>query len=63
MEELLAEVFFILGEGGPPQPVPGPLNTSFEKQCKLVSTLILICDPVIPLPKLPLNISQGGHSL
>ena len=33
-------------EGGPPEPVPGPPNTSFEKQCKLASILILICIPI-----------------
>ena len=31
--------------GGPPGPVPGPLNTSFEEY-KLASTLILICGPI-----------------
>ena len=29
-------------EGGPREPILGPLNTSFEKQCKFASTLILI---------------------
>ena len=33
MEEFLDEAFFIQEEGGPPEPVPGPLNTSFVKQC------------------------------
>ena len=32
-------------EGGPPEPVPGPLNTSSEEQCKLDCTLILIYGP------------------
>ena len=31
--------------GGPSQPVLGPFNTSFEKLCKLASTLTLIYDP------------------
>ena len=46
MGELLDEAFFIPGreEGGPPEPVPEPLN-SFEKQRKLASTLILIYGP------------------
>ena len=32
-------------EEGSPEPVLGPLKTSFEKQCKLTSTLILIYSP------------------
>ena len=39
------EAFFIQKEG-PPEPVLGPLNTSFEKQCKLAPTPILICGPI-----------------
>lgn len=31
---------------GKEEPVLGPLNTSFERQCKLASTLILICGPI-----------------
>ena len=30
-------------EGGPPEPVLGPLKTNIEEECKLASTLILIC--------------------
>ena len=32
--------------GGPPEPVWGPLSTSFEEECKLASTLILLFGPV-----------------
>ena len=47
--------------GGPPEPVLGPLNTNFEEEWKLASTLILISGPIFysqtikPLPFL----SQG----
>ena len=34
---------------GPPEPVLGTLNTSFEKQCKLTPPLILICGLYFPL--------------
>ena len=33
-------------EGGPPEPVPGPRNTSSKEECKLASILILICSPI-----------------
>ena len=36
--------------GGPPEPVLGPLNTCFEKQCKLASTLILTYGSVFQSP-------------
>ena len=36
-------------EGGPPEPVPGPLNTSFEEG-ELALTLVLICSPIFHVP-------------
>ena len=35
---------FSFQKGGPPEPVLGTQNTSFEKQCNLVSALILLCN-------------------
>ena len=65
MEELLDKAFFIWEEAGPPEPVLGTLNTSFEKQCKLASTLILIMAlfSTSQTMKQPLNPFQWGHSL
>ena len=39
-------------EGGPPEPVLGPLSTSFERYYKLAYTLILTYGPIFPLLKL-----------
>ena len=52
-------------EGGSPEPVPGPLNTSFEEECKLASTLILICGPIFRSKTIrpPPVLSKGGHRL
>ena len=35
---------FSFQKGGPPEPVLGTQNTSFEKQCNLASALILLCN-------------------
>ena len=67
MGELLDEAFFIQEGGGPPEPVLGPLNTSFEKQGRLASILILVYgrDPssTPQTIKPPPNPFQRGHSL
>ena len=41
-EDVLHEASSSLEEGGPPEPVLGPLNTSFEKQ----SFAVPICSPI-----------------
>jgi len=37
-------------EEGPPEPVPGPLNSSFEEECKPGPTLILIYSLIFNSP-------------
>ena len=59
------EVFFI-PEREPPEPMPGPLNTRFEEEFKLASTLILICGPIFPFPNNKNHLLfafEVGHSL
>ena len=52
----------LLEEGGPPDPILGLLNASFERQYKLVSTLILTYGPIFHTQtiKPPPNPFQGG---
>ena len=38
------------GKKEDPAPDLGPLNTSSERQCKLASTLMLICGPIFHSP-------------
>ena len=46
MEELLDEASSSWEEAGPPEPVLGPRNISFEQQRRLASTQILICSSI-----------------
>ena len=51
---------------GPPEPVLGPLNTSFEKQCKLASTLILtlwLYFPLLNYKTISFSLPNGEHFL
>ena len=52
-------------EVGPPEPVQEPLNSSSEKEWKLVSTLTLKCGPLFysQTVKLPSILSQIGHGI
>ena len=38
--------------GGPPEPVPGPLNTSLEDESELAFTLVLLSAALFSTPKL-----------
>ena len=48
---------------GPPQPVPGPLNTCFEEEFEPGSIRILLCGPIFHSQtiKAPPNLSHGGR--
>ena len=63
MEELLDEASSFWEEGGPPEPVLGPQNTSFERQCQLASPRIPDPDSTPQTIKPPPGPFQGGQNL